>query len=323
MTTTVLGIDISKKKFHVALMRENGKTIPKVFPNDTVGFHELGSWLARHHIIKVHACMEATSTYGEALAEFLYAAGHLVSIVNPARIKGFAKGELLRTKTDKVDAALIARFCAAINPEIWVPLSPEVKHLQALLRRLESLKQMQQQEQNRLETASEPIVESIKCHLEYLQRSIEQTKQLIDDHIEAHPPLKAQRDLLTTIPGIGEQSAAMLLGEMGNLQAYENARQLAAFAGLTPVERSSGSSVHGKPRLSRIGNPRLRNGLYWPAIVAMQHNPLLKPFSERLLARGKAKMQVIGAVMRKLLHQVFGILKSQKPFDPNFLSTTP
>jgi transposase len=323
MTTTVLGIDISKKKFHVALMPENGKTVPKVFPNDTVGFHELGAWLARHHVTKVHACMEATSTYGEALAEFLYEAGHLVSIVNPARIKGFAKGELLRTKTDKVDAALIARFCAAIKPEIWVPLSPEVKHLQALLRRLESLTEMQQQEQNRLETAAEPIVESIKCHLEYLQQSIEQTKQLIDDHFDQHPSLKAQRHLPTTIPGIGEQSAAMLLGEMGNLQTYENARQLAAFAGLTPVERSSGSSVHGKPRLSRMGNARLRHGLYWPAIVAMQHNPLLKAFSERLLARGKAKMQVIGAVMRKLLHQVFGILKSQKPFDPNFLSTTP
>ncbi len=114
MTTTVLGIDISKKKFHVALMPENGKTVPKVFPNDTVGFHELGAWLGRHHVTKVHACMEATSTYGEALAEFLYEAGHLVSIVNPARIKGFAKGELLRTKTDKVDAALIARYCIFI-----------------------------------------------------------------------------------------------------------------------------------------------------------------------------------------------------------------
>lgn len=111
---------------------------------------------------------------------------------------------------------------------------------------------------------------------------------------------------------------------MGNFKAYKNARQVAAHAGLTPVERDSrGSSVHGKPRLSRMGNARLRNALYWPAIVAMRHNPLLKVFSDRLLSRGKAKMQVIGAVMRKLLHQVFGILKSQKPFDPNFLSTTP
>jgi transposase len=153
--------------------------------------------------------------------------------------------------------------------------------------------------------------------------SIEQTKQLIYDHFHQHPNLKAQPQILTTIGGIGQQSAAVLFGEMGNVQAYKNARQVAAHAGLTPVERSSGSSVHGKPRLSPMGNARRRNALYWPAIVAMKHNPLLKVFSERLLERGKVKMQVIGALMRKLLHQAFGIFKSQKPFDPNFLSTTP
>lgn len=323
MTPTVLGIDISKKKFHAALMLENGKTKPKVFSNDPEGFNDLLKWLSRHHVTRIHACMEATSIYGEALAEFLSEAGHTVSIVNPARIKGFARGELLRTKTDKVDAALIARFCAAIKPPAWTPLPTEMKQLQALLRRLESLMEMQQQETNRPCTSTGAIAESIQSHLEYLEIAIAQTKQLIDDHFDQNLNLKVQRDLLTTIPGIGQQSAAVLLGEMGNIQAYQNARQLAAHAGLTPVERSSGSSVHGKPRLSRMGNARLRNALYWPAIVAMRHNPLLKVFSDRLLERGKAKMQVIGAVMRKLLHQVFGILKSQKPFDPNFLSTTP
>lgn len=323
MKPTVLGIDISKKKFHAALMLENGKTKPKVFSNEPEGFNELLTWLNRHHVTSIHACMEATSIYGEALAEFLYEAGYTVSVVNPARIKGFAKGELLRTKTDKVDAALIARFCAAIRPPAWIPLSPEVKELQALLRRLESLMEIQQQEKNRLETATGTIAQSIQSHLEYLEQAISQTKELISDHFDQHPNLKAQRDLLTTIPGIGEHSAAVVLAEIGTVQAYKNARQVAAHAGLTPVERKSGSSVNGKPRLSRMGNARLRNGLYWPAIVAMRHNPLLKTFGERLLARGKAKMQVIGAVMRKLLHLAFGILKSNKPFDPNFLSTAP
>jgi len=159
--------------------------------------------------------------------------------------------------------------------------------------------------------------------LEYLKESIDQTKALIKDHFDQHPTLKEQRDLLTTIPGIASHSAAVLLAEIGAIQAYKNAMSFAAHAGLTPVERSSGSSVHGKPRLSRMGNARLRNALYWPAIVAMGHNPLLKEFSERLLSRGKVKMQVIGAVMRKLLHMAFGILKSQKPFDPNFLSLPP
>lgn len=90
MAPTVLGIDISKKKFHAALMRENGKTKPKVFSNDPEGFNDLLKWLSRHHVNRIHACMEATSIYGEALAEFLYEAGHIVSVVNPARIKGFA-----------------------------------------------------------------------------------------------------------------------------------------------------------------------------------------------------------------------------------------
>lgn len=254
-------------------------------------------------------------------AEFLFYAGHTVSIVNPARIKGFAKGELIRTKTDKVDAALIARFCVAIRPVAWTPLPEELKELQALLRRLESLMDIYQQEENRLETATLAIAASIKEHLEHLQQLIKETKTLISDHFDKHPALKSQRDLLTSIPGIGEQTAAILLAEMGNLDAYDNARQVAAHAGLTPQERSSGSSVHGKARLSRVGNARLRNALYMPAVVAMRYNPLLKTFSQRLLTRGKVKMQVVGAVMRKLLHLAFGILKSQKPFDPNYLTS--
>lgn len=320
MIQTVLGIDISKKDFHVVLMNENKTTKPKVFKNTPQGFESLQSWLTQQGVTKVHACMEATSIYGEALAEVLFQSGHTVSIVNPSRIKGFAKSELIRTKTDKVDAALIARFCKAITPQAWTPLPPEVKELQALLRRLESLREMYQQEQNRLETATAPVAELIESHLQYLQQLIEQVKQLIHDHFEKYPTLKAQRELLTSIPGIGQQTAAVLLGEMGCLAQYHSARQLAAHAGLTPQEYSSGCSVKGKSRLSHLGNARLRKALYMPAVVAMRHNPLLKSFSERLLKRGKVKMQVIGAIMRKLLHLVYGILKSNQPFDPNYLT---
>ena len=182
MIQTVLGIDISKKDFHVVLMNENKTTKPKVFKNTPQGFESLQTWLTQQGVTKVHACMEATSIYGEALAEFLFHSGHTVSIVNPSRIKGFAKSELIRTKTDKVDAALIARFCKAITPQAWTPLPPEVKELQALLRRLESLMEMYQQEQNRLETATASVAELIESHLQYLQQLIEQVKQLIRDH---------------------------------------------------------------------------------------------------------------------------------------------
>lgn len=318
MNKSVLGIDISKQEFHVVLMSENKTSRPKVFKNNAQGFEALMCWLKQQQVSAVHGCMEATSTYGEALAEFLYEAGYRVSVVNPSRIKHYAKSQLRRSKTDRLDALVIAQFCWSSCPPAWTPLPPEVKELQGLLRRLDSLQDIYQQERNRLETAMASVASITQSHLESLQQLIEQVKQLIRDHFELHPHLKAQRDLLTSIPGIGQQTAAVLLAEMGDVHQYQNARQLAAHAGVTPSERSSGSSVKGKPQLSRVGNPRLRKALYLPAVVAMTHNPLLKAFSQRLLDRGKVKMQVIGAIMRKLLHLAYGILKSQTPFDPNY-----
>lgn len=318
MTVNFLGIDISKKDFHVVLITGETRTKPKKFTNDRQGFESLQQWLKQKGIDQMHACMEATSIYGDALAEFLYLANFAVSVVNPARIKGFAKSELLRTKTDSVDAALIARFCAAIKPALWKPTAPEVKELQALVRRLDSLQEMATAEQNRLETATAKVAELTNSHLEYLKQQQDLIKQLISDHFDRHPELKQQRDLLVSIPGIGAQTAAVLLSEIGRIEDYQSARQLAAHAGLTPTERSSGTSVHGKTRLSCTGNSRLRKALYMPAVVSMRHNPLLKAFSDRLLDRGKAKMQAIGAIMRKLVHLAFGILKSQQPFDPNY-----
>ena len=186
------------------------------------------------------------------------------------------------------------------------------------------------------------VAELTQSHLEYLKQQQTLIKQLISDHFDQHPQLKQQRDLLVSIPGIGSQTAAVFLAEIGRIEDYQSARllgathaeetsarrakprqgrmhpQLAAHAGLTPCERSSGTSVHGKTRLSCTGNSRLRKALFMPAVVSMRHNPLLKAFSDRLLDRGKAKMQAIGAIMRKLVHLAFGILKSQQPFDPNY-----
>lgn len=323
MEKTVLGIDISKKDFHVVCLSTGKSTKPRKFSNDSEGFEKLLAWLQGLEVSNLHACMEATSTYGEALAQFLVGQQFTVSIVNPARIKGFAKSELLRTKTDSVDAALIARFCQAINPSPWTPLPAEIKELQELMRRLEALQQMEQQERNRLETSTGVITELILSHLEGLHQQQQQVKQLIRDHFQGHPHLGKQQELLTSIPGIGELTASVLLAEIGQIENYHTARQLAAHAGLTPSQWTSGTSVQRKPRLSHTGNRRLRKALYMPAIVAMRHNPLLKAFSQRLLSRGKVKMQVIGAVMRKLLHLAFALLKSQKPFDPNYTIAAP
>jgi transposase len=325
MEQSYLGIDISKRKFHAALQvagKFGNKPKVKVFANDRSGFEQLQQWIERQDADKVHACLEATSTYGEGVAEYLHEQGHRVSVVNPARIKGFSISELSRNKTDKADAQLILRFCIALQPEAWQPPAAEIKQLQVLLRRLEALQQMVVQERNRLETATVKLQESIQKHIEYLEQDIEDIKQQIKDHFDQHPGLKQQRDLLVSIPGIGEHTAAILLSEIVHWSLFDSPRQLAAYAGVTPRERSSGSSVRGKPCLSRVGNARLRKALYLPAMAARRWNPLIAAFCERLLAKGKAKKQVIGAAMRKLLHLAYGVLKSGCPFDPNFAIPT-
>ena len=318
----VLGIDISKAKFDVALLRGQEKIKSQVFTNDLEGFTELQAWLISQGVTNLHACMEATSIYGNALARFLVAAGYKVSIVNPSRTKSFGRSELSRTKTDRADTKVIARFCVALQPAPWTPPALEVEQLQALVHRLDHLNAMRQQEQNRLETVDPILVEAITAHVDFLHEQIQTTRNLIRDHFHNHPHLKAQRDLLTSIPGIAELTATVILAEIRDISAFDSADQLAAFAGLTPQEFSSGSSVHGKPRLSKIGNSRLRQALFMPAIVARRYNPLIHSFCERLLAKGKSKKSVIGAAMHKLLRQVFGVLKSQTAFDPNFLSPT-
>ena len=317
MTSSPLGIDISKLKFDACLVRANGKLRHRAFPNSPAGFSQLSGWLEKHGAGLVHACLEATGVYGDGLATYLHDAGHTVSVVNPAVIKAYAESRLSRAKTDKADATLIAQFCAERRPSAWRPLPPEIRELQALARRLDSLREMRQMEQNRLEVArTQAVKESLSGHLAYLDEEIARTQQLIRSHIDSHPGLRGQRDLLLSIPGIGETTAAKLLGEILDVKLYAGARQLAAFAGLAPRLHESGSSVKKRARLSKVGAPRLRKALYFPAIAAIKYNPYVKDLSERLRARGKCPMQVIGAAMRKLVHIAYGVLKSGKPFDP-------
>lgn len=318
-----LGIDISKSKFDVALLRDEGKLRHKVFPNTAAGFQQLSAWLSKHKALSIHACMEATGTYGDALATYLHQAGHIVSVVNPAIIKAFASTEMIRTKTDKADAGLIARYCLKHRPPAWNPPPPEISELQALLRRLDALLDMLQQERNRLSAGIESasVKASLEQHINYLNEQITHTQSLIRDHIDQNPTLKQQRDLLRSIPGIGETTAAKFLAEVIDINHYQSARQVAAFAGLVPKHKESGSSVRGRPKLCKVGTPRLRKALYFPAIVATQHNPIIKAMSERLRERGKCPMVIIGAAMRKLIHIAFGVLKSGKPFDPSYGKT--
>jgi transposase len=261
--------------------------------------------------------MEATGPYHQALALYLHTAGHCVSVVNPLRIKGFARAQMQRNKTDQVDAVVIARFCEALQPEPWSPPPAEVLVLQGLLRRQQSLDQMRQQEINRREMPDccSAVQHSIEEVVKFLDEQIDQLKKQIAEHFKAHPVLKQQQQLLCTIPGIAELTAARLLGEFLGFGSFKNARQLAAFAGLSPRQHQSGHSVHGRTHLSKTGNSNLRKALYFPAITALRYNQPIVVFAKRLEAAGKSKMSIIGAVMRKLVHYAFGVLKSGRPFD--------
>jgi transposase len=317
MSVTVLGIDIAKQKFDVALLLD-GKTKHKICKNSTEGFESLSLWLGKQGRQKVHACLEATGNYGEDLASYLHEAGHIVSIINPARIKGFAQSELIRTKTDKIDAGIIARFCLAMKPGAWIPPSPEIRILRALVRRADSLIDMRSQEKNRISTAHESVILLIKEHITYLDQEIGKIRQQIAELIEQNPNLKQKKDLLNSIPGIGKVTIPIILAELDNQEKFTHVREVVAFLGLAPKETLSGTSIKGKPRLCKIGHARLRKALYMPALVSIQCNPVMIAFYNRLKEKGKNGKVIVCAIMRKLVHVIFGILKSGKKYDPNY-----
>ncbi len=317
MSVSVLGIDISKQKFDAALLVD-GKVKHKTCKNSAEGFTMLMLWLEKQGVSNVHACMEATGNYGDDLALYLHDAGHIVSIVNPARIKGFAQSELVRTKTDKLDAALIARFCLAMKPGPWIPPSPEIRSLRALVRRVDSLIDMRSQEKNRISTAHESVIALINEHIAYLDQEIEKIRLQIADLIGQDPDLKRKKELLDSIPALGRSTIPIILAELDDLDKFTHVRELVAFIGLAPKATDSGSSIKGKPRLCKIGHARLRKALYMPALVSIQCNPVMIAFYHRLRDKGKNGKVIVCAIMRKLVHVIFGVLKSGKKYDPNF-----
>lgn len=325
MTISKLGIDISKKTFDVAWLADPhcGKPKQRQFANTPAGFQALQTWLAKLGLQKLHVVMEATGAYGDALAEFLYRAGHQISIVNPAQIKAFGQSQLQRNKTDRADALLIARFAWHHNPAPWTPPQPAQQELQALVRHLDELIQQRTQVGNRLSDGrlTAAVQASWEKVLETLNQQIEEVKRQINQHFDNHPDLRRQRELLDSIPGIGPETAARLLAEMPQLAEFESARAAAAYTGLTPKRQQSGSSLNGTGRLSKMGNRRIRYAMYLPAMAALRSSKAFKELAERLTSRGKKKMQIIAAAMHKLIRVAYGVLKHQRPYDPKYAAT--
>lgn len=311
--TVYLGIDIASKKFDAAELCD-GAYRCKAFENTPAGFAALCKWLQAGSIQDIHVCLEATGNYGTALATFLYEKNLKVSIVNPARIKGFAASELTRTKTDKADSRLIARFCKAMQPDQWKPVPAPVRKLQALVRRIGALNGMLRMECNRRENADIDTQDSVERMINHLKMELEAVRREIKDHISNDPELKRQDDLLQSVPGIGAISSSLVLSFMASKE-FRKAKEVTAFLGLNPSHHQSGTSVRGKARMSKMGDSRLRCALYMPALVALKYNPDIRAFGQRLLLAGKPRMLVVGAVMRKLIHIIFGVLKSGTGFS--------
>lgn len=315
--SNVVGIDIAKHSFDIALLRDHGKVRTKAkLSNDIAGFEQLEHWLQTHAAPDSWILMEATGIYHEALAQYLHGRGYRVCVMNPAQIASYAKSQLLRVKTDKVDAKLIAGYGLRHSDQLrrWQPDPPAIRRLRALMRRLQDLKELQQMERNRLDVADASVEASIRAVLQRLDEQIAQTLKATQSHIDDDPDLRSKRDLLTSIDGVGERTAALLLAELGDPLRFANARAITAFAGLNPSVQDSGKH-HGHVRISRMGSARLRAGLYMPAVVALTYNVAIKALAVRMRAKGKAGKQIVCAAMRKLLHIAYGVLKSGVPFD--------
>lgn len=319
-----VGIDIAKAKFDAMIYQEDlvgkraKKNRHKIFDNCQEGFEALTRWLVAYPKEDLHVCMEATNTYGFALAYFMVAQHYKVSIVNPKQIKAFAESDLKRNKTDKLDADIIAEFCTQKSPRLWQPASDKMQEFQALYRRWETLKDIATQEKNRLDSERNlHVCASIEAHLAYLNQQGEAVEAALATHLQTDAVLQQRYQLLQSIPGIGKVTSYCLLAEVP-FEVFSHVNELVAFAGLNPKVHTSGS-FQGRTKISKVGSARLRKALYFPAIVAAQHNPLVHPLVQRLEQAGKCQLFIICAVMPKLLHLAFGIIKSNKPFDPNFL----
>ena len=314
------GLEVSARTLLVAVGPEDRPAAPREFPNSAAGHQAVLRFLegARR---PVRVAMESTGLYGLDLALCLHQAGLAVRVAHPRAVRHFAHALMQRSKTDRLDAEVLRQFAARMPFVAWHPPSAATLQLMAVARRLEALTDMLTAEKNRLHAASlssalpalvrRDIVRSIQNH----ERAIERLTQAAQEFLLSDPTLARRFELLLSIPGFGVTSALHVLAELALLPASLDVRQWVASAGLDPRQHSSGSSVEKKPRISKTGNKHLRRALYMPALVAVRHQDHLRAFYQHLLARGKAKMQALVAVMRKLLHAIFGMFKHHQLFQ--------
>ena len=315
---TSVGLDISKKTIDAAYMPAERQITSAVFTNDADGIQSLKQWLAAFGQSDLHICMEATGNYYEAAADAL-SNDYAVYVVNPLKIKCYAKKRFSRTKTDKQDAKIIAEYCfTALDAELEQRHTPSADQyrLKRFMALHGQLKQQMTAQKNRLKAAKDKFVQSIhKEQIAQLQRHIDAVEQEINDAAGGDSGTKATTDKLQSIPGIGVITSAKLAYYLTALK-FKGAKQFAAFAGLVPQKKESGTSVKGKEQMTNYGNRQLRGALFMPAMVAYR-NGYFPELIKRLTKKKKPKKVIIGAIMRKLATIAYYVHTTGKPYEPH------
>jgi len=314
MTDAVLGIDVSKNTLDTSFLAGT-KPRSRSFANSPDGWRQLIAWLAKEGVRQVHACLEATGRHSLGIALALHEAGHVVSLVNPAQIRDFARTKLGRNKTDPVDAAHIREYAELFKPRPWTPPSPALRRLCELQTIRAGMVASLTEWKNRSTSGMDRALALAKATIQHF--TLEAVDQAIAETIDNDPELCAKRNLLVSISGVGETLAGIVLAELPGPDVLDSSAAVAAYAGLNPQQHQSGTSINRPARISKIGNAVLRTALYMPALSAMRYNPAIAALVDRLKAQGRLKgKQIVVAAMRKLLVICFGVLKSGKEFDP-------
>ena len=309
-----LGIDVSKDTLDCCLISD-GIFFERQFKNNRAGFEQLKAWLKKSGATSaLHCCCEATGKYYEAAADYL-AESYVMSVENPRKIKGYGNAKLQRSKTDRLDARLIAQYCRDMKPRAWQKPSEAQTKLKELNQYCQRLKAQKAAEQTKLHTAPDYLAPLIEDTIRHLQKQIKAVQEKIGKFHQDHPDYKANRNLLKTITGVGDNTADTLLTVLAEQDRFENQRQFTAYLGLDPKQFKSGTSVKGRERISKVGSSRLRTALYMPAMHAYRSRTFA-PFVSRLKANGKRPKQIIVALMRKLAVIAYNLIKTGKDFEP-------
>jgi len=317
---TEAGIDVSKDVLDVAVRRDERRLETARFANDATGHRKLIGWLTKGGRT-VRVVLESTGTYSLDVALALHRArGVSVMVANPRAIKQFTGALMQRSKTDLTAAVALRDFVIRMPFVAWAPPAAPVLELRGIARRIAALVVERTRERNRLHAlhatteTSRIVCNDIEVNVRHLERRIELLSAQAIELIGQRPKLQTAFDLLVSVPGIATHSAIQLLPELLVLPETMTVRQWVAHAGLDPRAHQSGTSVDKPARISKVGNAHIRRALYMPALVAVQHDAHVRAFFEKLVARGKTPLQAYVAVMRKLLHAIYGMLTTRTTF---------